>query len=523
MTGTWTLVKLVLRRERLIAPLWMVLLTALAVGQAKRYAANFPTAQSVAEFARDMMANKALTAFAGEVPSATVAGMAVWKNADAIYTILALIVVLTVVRHTRREEDSGRAELVGAGVVSRYAQLTAALVVTAAAVVTTGLLTTLGMVSLGYDAAGSTAFGAAIVAVGLVFTGVAAVSAQLAESGRTATGLAAVVLGFSYLVRFIADGSGLTGLKWLSFQGWSHLVKPYGSDNLAALVPSVAVTALTIVVAYELNARRDVGRGLIGQRPGPAGSTRLRSPLALAWRLHRGLLAGWVAGFAVAGLVLGALARSIPEVSRTGASVQEFLRRYTASPDATMTDAYLWLITLSLGYVVTLYPLLALLRMRAEETSGHSELLLSTPVHRLRWAAGHLVFALAGPVVILAVGGLALGFTAGAPLDVLGGALLQVPAVWVPAGVGILAYGVVPKAAATIAWATFLFVNLFGEILGPILGLDYWVAKYFVPFPNLPMVLSGEPFTPLPVAVMAALAAALTTVGLTTFRRRAIG
>ncbi|MEV4068059.1 ABC transporter permease, partial [Nonomuraea dietziae] len=183
-TGTWRLTTLVIRRERLIAPFWMALLAVLAAGQAGRYAQSFPTARSIADFAREMAANRALTAFAGEVHSPTVAGMAVWKNADAIYTVLALIAILTIVRHTRGEEESGRAELVGAGVIGRFAPLTAALVFTAGAMVATGLICALAMIYMGFDVTGSLSFGAAITAAGLVFTGVGALAAQLTEGAR---------------------------------------------------------------------------------------------------------------------------------------------------------------------------------------------------------------------------------------------------------------------------------------------------------------------------------------------------
>lgn len=522
MTGTWTLTKLILRRERLIAPLWILLLVSLAAGQANRYAQNFPTARSVADFAREMSANKALTAFAGEVYSPTIAGMAVWKNADAIYTILALIVLLTVVRHTRKEEETGRAELVGSAVVGRLAQLTATVIVTSASVVLAGLLTAVGMLKMGFDATGSLAFGAAVAGVGLAFTGVAAIAAQLTESARAAVGVGAIVLGVSYTLRFVSDGSGVQALKWVSPQGWSHLVKPYGTNNVAALLLSTALFCLGLAVAYKLAAGRDLGHGLIPQRPGPAGSKSLTSPIALAWRLQRGLLAGWTIGYAVAGLVFGALAASIPQVSKQGASVQEFFNRYTASPDATTTDAYLWLILLSLGYVAALYPLVSLLRLRAEETSGHAELLLAAPVSRLRWAVSHLVFAMGGSALIMVVAGVSMGALAGSPGKVLAGALVQIPAVWVLAGVGVLAFGLLPKAAAAVSWASFLFVNLFGEVLGPIIGLDYWVAKYFVPFPNLPMVVSGGEFSATPLAVMIALTAVLAAAGLAGLKRRAI-
>ncbi|GGT11241.1 ABC transporter permease [Nonomuraea spiralis] len=519
MNGTWTLTKLALKRERLIVPLWLLLLVALAAGQVQRYATGIP---DIAAFAREMAANQALTAFAGEIPSATLAGMAVWKNADAIYTILGLIMILTVVRHSRGEEESGRAELVGAGVVGRLAPLTAALAVACGSAVLAGLLTAAAMAATGAGAAGSLAFGAAITAAGLVFAGMGAVAAQLTQTARTAIGVAALGLGLSYVLRFVADGSGLAALKWLSPQGWSHLVRPYGDNNVTVLLLSLAFTAATLALAYRLLTRRDLGHGLIPERPGPAASDRLRSPLRLAWRLQKGLLAGWIAGYAIAGLVLGALATSIEEVARQGAAVEEFFRRYTASPEATMTDAYLWLIVLSLGYVSALYPLLALLRLRSEETTGRAELLLSTPVSRARWVAGHLLFALAGTALILATAGLTMGLVAGAPGKVLAGALVQVPATWVMAGVGVLAFGLLPRAAAAISWAAFLFVNLFGEVLGPILGIDYRIAKYAVPYPNLPMVITGAPFTATAIAIMTGIAAVLVAAGLAAVRRRAL-
>jgi ABC-2 type transport system permease protein len=291
---------------------------------------------------------------------------------------------------------------------------------------------------------------------------------------------------------------------------------------VAVLLLSLAFTAAALALAYRLLTQRDLGHGLIPERPGPAISDRLRSPLRLAWRLQKGLLGGWIAGYAIAGLVLGALATSVEEVARQGAAVEEFFRRYTASPEATMTDAYLWLIALSLGYVSALYPLLALLRLRNEEINGRAELLLSTPVSRVRWVAGHLLFALAGSALILAAAGLTMGLVAGAPGKVLAGALVQAPATWVLAGIGVLAFSLLPHAAAAISWAAFLFVNLFGEVLGPILGIDYWIAKHAVPYPNLPMVISGEPFTVTAIAIMTGVTAVLVAAGLAAVRRRAL-
>lgn len=522
MTGTGTLLRLILRRERIIAPLWILLLGSLAAGQAARYAKTFTGEGSIADFAAQMAGNKALLAFSGRVYSATLPGMTVWKIADTVFVLIGLVTILTVVRHTRAEEESGRAELLGSGAIGRAAPLAAALIFTGGASLLTGAVTAVGMLKQGFPAGGSLAFGLAVAAVGLVFTAVAGLAAQLTDAARAATGLAALVLGTGYVLRFLADGGDREVLKWLSPIGWSHLVRSYAADDLRPLLLSLALTAAAVTAAFVLRHRRDLGAGLIAARPGPAEGS-LRSALALAWRLQRGLLAGWTAGFAVAGVAFGSLASSIPGLAGEGASIREFFDRYAENGHTGLVDAYLWLMALSLGYVCALYPLLVVMRMRAEETTGRAELLLTGAVGRVRWAAGHLLIATAGPVLILAAGGLAMGAVTGRPLDVPGAVLLQAPAVWVLTGIGALAFGLLPRAAGWICWGAFLFVNLFGEILGPIIGIPYSTSKIVIPFLHLPKVLSGGELTATPLVGLAGLALALTAAGLAGVRRRAIG
>ena len=70
--------------------------------------------------------------------------------------------VLTVVRHTRTEEETGRLELIGATVVGRYAPLTAALLAVGLANLAVAVLVALGLIGVGLPAAGSVALGLAI-------------------------------------------------------------------------------------------------------------------------------------------------------------------------------------------------------------------------------------------------------------------------------------------------------------------------------------------------------------------------
>ncbi|WP_018353169.1 ABC transporter permease [Longispora albida] len=518
MTGTGLLIRLIVRRERWILPLWTALLVLMTAGQAKRYASTFPDPGSLAAFAAQMADNRALLAFAGRIYEPSAGGLVAWRIGDTIYTLIGLMAILTVVRHTRAEEDSGRADLVGAGIVGRYAPLAASLTVSTAASIVTGLLTALGTMSIG--AGGAFAFGLGIAVAGTFFGAVAAVAAQLTSDARSAIGLASAVLGLGYLLRFGADASGAEWLKWLSPQGWSHLIRPFADTNPAPALLGLVLAAACCALAGWLRGRRDLGLGLIPQRLGPAANPALTGPFALAWRQQRGLLGGWTAAFAIAGLFFGALATSIPGMTSGGPAAQEFFRRFAEGDNASMTDAYLWLTALSLGYVAALYPMLAVLRLRAEESNGLTELLLATPMTRVRMAGAQFAVAAAGTVVVLLAAGVTMGAAAGDMWRVLGAVLLQAPAVLLIGSVSALAFGLLPRAAAGISWAVFFFVNLFGEVLGPIMKIDYWIANLVVPFHHLPKVLSGGQWAAGPVLAMTTITLAIGCAALAAYRRR---
>ncbi len=98
-----------------------------------------------------------------------------------------------------------------------------------------------------------------------------------------------------YVIRAVGDTSEADGprrLSWLSPIAWGQQFRPYAGNRWWVLLITLAFAAVVTVGAYLLVARRDMGAGLLPDRPGPAGGTTLRSSLALAWRLRRGLLLG---------------------------------------------------------------------------------------------------------------------------------------------------------------------------------------------------------------------------------------
>lgn len=119
------------------------------------------------------------------------------------------------------------------------------------------------------------AFAATLLAVGLVFAGVAALVAQLTVNARSALGLSAIVLGTTYLVRAVGD-MGDSLLPWFSPFGCAIEMRSYVDERWWPLVLAAVTTAVLLIAATAINARRDVGAGLVGDRVGAsAASERL--------------------------------------------------------------------------------------------------------------------------------------------------------------------------------------------------------------------------------------------------------
>ncbi|HEX5496264.1 MAG TPA: ABC transporter permease [Mycobacteriales bacterium] len=534
LTGTGAMIRLALRRDRILLPVWVYGLTALVVGTAESFARLYPTVASRRQFATGIGSNPAVRAIYGHGFDLTsVGGLTAWRIGGSGAVLVALMSLLVVTRHTRAEEETGRLELLGATVVGRHAGLAAAVAVAVGADLAIGVLTGLGLVGLGLSAAGSFALGLSFGAAGMVFAAVAAVTAQLTGSARAANGIAAGALGAAYLLRAVGDAAGPGGpswLSWLSPVGWIEQSRAFAGERWWVFGPVAALVAVCLGGSAALAGRRDTGAGLFAERPGPAGGApRLAGPFALAWRLHRGTLAGWSIGFAVLGVLLGSIASGIGDLVDGSPQVERAVARLGGQGGGSgdIVDAYLAESIGVAGLIAAAYAIQAALRLRAEETAQRAEPVLATPVGRIRWACGHLLFAGAGSAVPLLAVGLGAGVAHGLRTGDLGtqvprlagAALVQLPAVWVLAGIAVAAFGLVPQ--ATVAgWAALAACVLVGQ-LGPVLRLDQW-ALDVSPFTHLPK-LPGGTVAAAPVLVLVGLAAALVLAGLVGLRRRDVG
>ena len=117
----------------------------------------------------------------------------------------SILAILTVIRHTRAEEENGSAELVLSSVVGRHARTAAAVIVMVAVNVVPAITMTAGMAASGFALVDTAAMCVGITAVAMVFGALAAVTAQLWRQARTATGAAMAALAAAVLVRGAGD------------------------------------------------------------------------------------------------------------------------------------------------------------------------------------------------------------------------------------------------------------------------------------------------------------------------------
>jgi ABC-2 type transport system permease protein len=529
LTGTGRLVRLILRRDRVIMPLWILFVGLLPISYASSISDLYPTAAARQQFADTSGSNGGFVTLYGRLSGSSLGELVTWR-AGFLPIIVGLIGLLTVIRHTRVEEETGRRELLGATVVGRHAGLAAALIATFGASLVLAALLALSMISQHLAATGSLAFGVEVAAAGWIFATVGGVAAQLTESASSARGIAVSVLGAAYLLRVVGDlsgqaGGGLSWLSWLSPIGWVQRIRPFGDERWWILALAAGLTAVLAAAAVRLSTRRDVGAGLLPPRPGPAtASPGLRTPLALAWRLHRGLLASWTAGFAVLGVVLGGVAESVGDLLHDNQNLQDVFARRGGR--AGLIDAYLAAIMGILGVIAAAYAIQATLRLRSEETSQRAEPVLATAVGRLQWASSHLIFSALGPAAALATAGLTTGLIHGLNTGnvgrelprVLAGAMVQLPAVWVLAAIAVALFGLLPRLAA-ISWGALAICLLFG-LVGATLQLSQWLLDVS-PFTHVPKA-PGADVSATPLVWLVAVAVVLGAAGLIGLRRRDI-
>ena len=533
-----TLLASAIRRDRVTLAIWIAGTALLALFAASAVGSTYGDEAERTGILRLAVDNPAILLLRG-LPHGTSLPAFVFFQ---IFTWLALLAGLMssflAVRHTRAEEESGRAELVSATPAARTAPTVAALLHGVIADVVLGVAVTAALMAGGMPVPGSVVSGCAVAAVGVAFLAVGLLAAQFARTSRGANTLGVGAVCTAFLLRGLGDALGTPEAdgvamvsawpSWLSPIGWGQHVFAYSDDDLRPLLLCLALAVACSAAALVLQAGRDSGASLLPARVGRATARPwLRSSFALGWRLHWPTLVAWCAGGAAFGLFAGGLSGVVVQAAETDPDLAANLRTIVPS-GGSVTQVLIAAMFALVGVIAAGSATQAVIRLRQEESHGTAEQLLSTPLGRVRWLGGYLVLGALSIVLVLASGAAAsaaavlAGVIAGTDdpqhaVDSVAAAAAQLPAALVYLAVLALLFVLLPAATAALGWA-LLGAGVFLGVFGGLLGIPQW-ARDLSPFTHTPVAAGAG--TDLGGAVwMVLLAAAAASAALVLMRRR---
>ncbi|MGV0873384.1 ABC transporter permease [Mycolicibacterium sp. XJ879] len=475
LTGLGRLIALALRRDRIRLPVWIAALTLTMWYTPSAFELAYP--EEADRIARaNLIKTPAGIMFSGPMFGRNETDIgAMFANEVMLSVIVAasILAILTVVRHTRTEEESGASELVLAAPVGRYARTGAAILVVAGLNAVLAVTMTAATAATGLALVDSAAVSFGIAGVAMVFGGVAAVTAQLWRTARMATGMAMAVLAAAVVVRGVGDVIEHSGsaLSWCSPIAWAQQMRAFVDLRWWPLAMLVALAGALLVAAAVLQRSREYDAGRL-----PSGGTHpdappIRGVLGLDLMQQRGQVIGWSIGLFLAGLSFGSLTQSLLDMAEENELVAQML-------SAQGNDGIYTSMTQFLAAAATAFVAITVLRLNADEQSGIAEAVLAGSVSRWRWLLSTVAASLVGAFVLLFSAGLGNGLGAGIALGepdavvrLTLAALAHLPAMAVIAGIAAIAFAL---RQVWITWlvVTFVIVSLY---LGALLRLPQWL------------------------------------------------
>lgn len=523
---TGSLSRLIVRRDRIRIPLWLIGLSFFTLMVPVSFTDLYGTQQ-----ARDVMAetmkNPAMTAMVGpgNLENYTLGAMTTHQMLLLTAVVVGLMSVLLVTRHTRADEEDGRIEMIRSLPAGRLSNLNATLFVLCVTNVILALITGFGLYALGIesmDLEGSLLYGAALGSTGIIFAGVTALFAQLSESSRGTIGFSIAILIIAYLLRAIGDVGNET-LSWLSPLGWITQAEAFSSNNWWPILLTLGVSIILFILANYLNAIRDLEAGFLPSKPGRKYATSfLQSPLGLALRLQRTGTIAWAVGMLLMGISYGSVMGDLESFFQGN----EMMEKMLASAEGySMVEQFIPTLMIVMALLSTVAPIMAMNKLYAEEKKNRVEHLLGRAVSRRRLMGSYLIISIVNAFIMISLAAIGLWAAGVAVVEegfefgmIYQSAIVYYPAMLVMIGIAVFLIGFIPK-RTTLIWL-YVFYSFIVLYLGGIFQFPEWVGK-LSPYGHIPQ-LPVEEFEFIPIFTLTIIAVALMVAGLVGYKKRDI-
>lgn len=503
-TNTRILADHIWRRERIQIPVWILAVVGLSVAVAAMSPSLFPPGPE-REMIAKTMENPAMISMLGPGYGLDNYHLgAIMAHQMLLFTALAAAVmnIMLTIRHTRRDEELGRVEVIRSLPVGQLSNAAAVMVVAAITNLILGLGVAVGLAVLGLegmDWSGSLTYGAVLTVTGIFFAAASLFFAQLTETARTASGYSFAFLGLAYLLRAVGDISS-EPLSLISPLGLVLRAQVYVNNYWWPIWVTLTAAFLVAAAALKLNTLRDLEAGFIAAKPGRKyASPWLQSTLGLVLRLERTTIIGWAVGMLVLGASYGSIYGEVESFIQTSELYQQMLPSVVGY---SLLDQFTAMLLSVMSMIAAVPALLVVFKLRGEERANRTEHLLARAVSRSRLMGSFVGTALLTAVLMQVLSVLGLWAAASAVVEnpfnlgeITAAALAYVPLIWILIGTGAALIGLAPKRAG-LAWL-YLGYTFFVMFIGKMLQLPAWLEK-LTPWGYIPNV----PLEPLKTGVL---------------------
>jgi ABC-2 type transport system permease protein len=296
-------------------------------------------------------------------------------------------------------------------------------------------------------------------------------------------GAAAGIAGFVTFAGFILNGyqapvPALAPFASLTWWGWTsnHLALAGSYDW-----PSVGLVAALVVALLYIGvtafARRDIGITSVVPTPSmPRALRGLGGPVGRAIAGNLPAAIAWGAGLGLFGLIMGNTSRDFVEQLNNTPTFKQLLEQAFPGRDYATPGGFLQLLFIQFGVLLAgLAAATFVAGWASDETSGRLEMVLATPMSRVRWAVAGGVGIMVDIAVFVAIVALGIGVglaTIGGDIatPVVGALILAVFAAAM-AGIGLAVGGLVRTSWAAPAVVIVVLLTWLLQLLGPLFKL----------------------------------------------------
>ncbi|MCB5952487.1 ABC transporter permease [Enterococcus sp. BWT-B8] len=526
-SGWLRLLRLNLRRDRWQILFWILGIAGMSIIVARAFSELFPTAEE-RQIMAETVRNPAMIAMIG--PSSSLDNYtlgAMFGHEMTLFMALtaAVMTILLTARHTRGDEEDGQLEMIRALAVGRLAPLIAVMVemllISLLIAVTNGV----GVGILGIETmpiSSSLLYGAALGGTALVFSGAAAIFAQLTETNRGTIGFSLSFLGIAYLFRGFTDLKN-ESLSWVSPAAWPYKTEVFVNDFWFPVLLSIVAAGCFFAVSLYLNSIRDLGSGFIPQRKGRNHAGRLlRTPLGLSFRLIKTILISWLAVLFIAGASYGSFFGDLESFFKSNDMLVLLLPK---DSNYSLTEQFMTVLMVILSILSTIPVVSILLKIYGEEKKGRMEQLLSKEVNRFQLLGSYFILGFFTAALMILTGIIGLYFASSSvmaqPISLavmMKSGFVYLPAIWFVLSLSAILVGYLPG-WSSLVWV-YLGFSFFVDYFGNLLDVPDWLKNIsvFSYIPRLPV----DSFSWQPLLIISGIAVVFSLIGFYGYRERDI-